>query len=147
MKYLSSIPFKIFAIVCSIIITACTLSEYAKLVQHLISIKYNWQFEFFMVIGMLIFQYPFLIKKNNLLKLNYYYNMLLVSLMGSVLLWPLLLIIRVYRTTDMINLLYFFGVVLIMFLEHKRRVTKLLLPAYISYTWVLYRFIILVYIL
>lgn len=147
MKYLSSIPFKIFAIVCSIIITACTLSEYAKLVQHLISIKYNWQFEFFMVIGMLIFQYPFLIKKNNLLKLNYYYNMLLVSLMGSVLLWPLLLIMRVYRTTDMINLLYFFGVVLIMFLGHKRRVTKLLLPAYISYTWVLYRFIILVYIL
>ena len=147
MKYLSSIPFKIFAIVCSIIITACTLSEYVKLVQHLISIKYNWQFEFFMVIGMLIFQYPFLIKKNNLLKLNYYYNMLLVSLMGAVLLWPLLLIMRVYRTTDMINLLYFFGVVLIMFLEHKRRVTKLLLPAYISYTWVLYRFIMLVYIL
>ena len=147
MKYRSTISFKIIAIICSIIFTAYTLSDFAKLIQHLISIKYSWQFEFYMVIGMMIFQYPFLNKKASSLKLNYYYNMLLVSLMGSVLLWPLLVLAQVYKTTDIINLLYFFGVVLIMFLVHNRRVAKLLLPAHISYTWVLYRFIILIYIL
>jgi hypothetical protein len=37
--------------------------------------------------------------------------------------------------------------VLLMFFEHKRRVAKLAMPVFISYTWVLYRVIILLFIL
>jgi hypothetical protein len=147
MKFLNAISFKIVAIFICIAATAFTLSQYAKLIQHLISINYNWQFEFFMVMGMLAFQYFFIYEKTWDLKLNYYYNMLLVSLLGSLLLWPLLIFNNFYSCADMVNLIYFFTVVVIMFFVHKQRVAKLLLPVYISYTWVLYRFIILIFII
>jgi hypothetical protein len=147
MKFLNSISFKIVAIFICIVATTFTLSQYAKLIQHLLKINYNWQFELFMVLGMLVFQYPFIYKKEGGLKLGYYYNMLLVSLLGSLLLWPLIIINHFYTCGDTVNLIYFFTVVAIMFFVHKQRVAKLLLPVYISYTWVLYRFIILIFII
>jgi hypothetical protein len=147
MKFLNSISFKIAAIFICIGATTFTLSHYAKHIQHLLKINYNWQFELFMVLGMLVFQYPFIYKKERGLKMGYYYNMLLVSFLGSVLLWPLLVLNNFYSCADVINLIYFFTVVIIMFFVHKQRVAKLLLPAYISYTWVLYRFIILIFII
>jgi len=147
MKLLNTIYFKIITIIICIADTAFTLSRYAKLIGHLLKVNYNWQFELLMVTGMLLFQYPFIFNKTAMVKLNYYYHMLLVSLMGSLLLWPLLIINWFYVSSDTINLLYFFTVVLLMFVEHKRRVAKLLLPVFISYTWVLYRFIILIFIL
>ena len=147
MKLLNTIYFKITVLLICIAITAFTLSRYALLIQHLLKIKYNWQFEMLMVLGMLFFQYPFIYKKTSRVKLDYYYNMLLVSLMGSLLLWPLLIVNHFYICGDVINLLYFFAVVLFMFFEHKRRVAVLQLPVFISYTWVLYRFIILIFIL
>lgn len=128
-------------------VTAFTLSKYAFLIQHLLRIKYNWQFELAMVVGMLFFQFPFIYKFSFDSKLKYYYNMLLVSLIGSILLWPLLIINHFYACTDVLNLIYFFGVVIIMFFNHKKRVKKLALPTYLSYTWILYRFIILIFIL
>jgi hypothetical protein len=147
MKFLNSISFKIVVIFICITATALTLSHYAKLIQHLLKINYSWQFELFIVLGMLVFQYPFIYKKEWGLKLNYYCNMLLVSLLGSVLLWPLLIFNNFYSCTGIVNLIYFFTVVVIMFFVHKQRVAKLLLPVYISYTWVLYRFIILIFII
>jgi len=96
---------------------------------------------------MLFFQYPFIYKKSWSVKLAYYYNMLLVSLMGALLLWPLLIINQFDACGDTVNLVYFFAVVLCMFFEHKRRVAKLSLRVFISYTWVLYRCIILIFIL
>ena len=139
--------FKIAVMLICIAVTAFTLSRYAMLIQHLLKIKYNWQFELLMVLGMLFFQYPFIYKKPKLLKLEYYFNMLLVSLMGSILLWPLLILNQFYNCSDAVNLIYFFTVVLFMFFEHKRRVAKLSMPVFISYTWVLYRFIILIFII
>jgi hypothetical protein len=130
-----------------IAVTAFTLSRYAGLIKHLLKIKYNWQFELLVVLGMLFFQYPFIYKNTCALKLEYYFNMLLVSLMGSLLLWPLLIVNHYYICADTTNLLYFFAVVLFMFFEHKRRVAALQLPVFISYTWVLYRVIILIFIL
>ncbi len=133
-------------IIC-IVVTALTLNQYAQLIQHLIAIRYNWQFELFMVTGMLFFQYPFIYKQTWTLKLDYYYNMLLVSLTGAVLLFPLLILNYYSDHRDTFNIIYFFTVVLLMFFDHKRRVAKLNLPTIISYTWVLYRIIILIFIL
>lgn len=138
---------KVSVIIFCITVTAITLNQYAQLIQHLITLKYNWRFELFIVIGMLLFQYPFIYKKAWVLKLNYYFNMLLVSLTGAVFLFPLLILNYYSNYSDTFNLLYFFTVVLIMFLDHKRRVAKLHLPVLISYTWVLYRVIILIFIL
>ncbi len=131
----------------SIIVTAFSLNQYAKTIQHLLKINYNWQFEFWMVIGMLFFQFIFLYKKNTPIQFNYYYKMLLVSLLGSILLWPLLVINFYKPQTDLVNVFYFFAVVIIMFFVHKKIVKQLQLPFYISYTWVIYRFLILIFII
>jgi hypothetical protein len=138
---------KIAVMVICIAVTAIALNQYAKLIQHLISIRYDWRFEACMVIGMLFFQYPFIYNKSFSQKLDYYFNMLLVSLIGSVLLFPLLVMNFYSGYNDTFNLLYFLIVVLIMFFDHKRRVAALGLPMIISYTWVLYRAIILIFIL
>lgn len=139
--------FKLAVMVFCVAITAITLNQYAQLIQHLITISYGWRFELCMITGMLFFQYPFIYKKSSSQKLDYYFNMLLVSLTGSALLFPLLLLNFYSDYSDTFNLLYFFIVVLVMFFEHKRRVAALGFPLLISYTWILYRAIILIFIL
>lgn len=139
--------FKIAVMVICITVTAISLNQYAQLIQHLITIRYGWQFELCMIIGMLFFQYLFIYKKSRSLKLDYYFNMLMVSLIGSALLFPLLALNFYSDYNDTFNLLYFFAVVLIMFFDHKRRVATLALPVLISYTWVLYRILVLIFIL
>lgn len=142
-----TIAYKIAIMLLCIVITAASLNQFAKLIQHLITIKYDWKFELFMVLGQLVFQFPFIYKRTAEEKWDYYYNMLIVSMMGSVLLLPLILFNYVYLLSSTINILYFFTVVLFMFFEHKRRVYLLCMPSHISYTWVLYRFLILIFIL
>lgn len=139
--------FKVISIIGCMVVTALTLNQFANLIQHLICVNYNWQFELLIVIGMLFFQYPFIYKRPWNLKLDYYFNILLVSLIGAVMLVPLLILNKYSTFSDTFNLLYFFSVVLIMFFDHKQRVKKLGLPVLISYTWVLYRFIVLIFIL
>jgi hypothetical protein len=127
-KLINSSPLKITAIFFCIATTAFTLSLYAKLIQHLIAIKYNWQFELLMVIGMIVFQYFFVYKQTWENKLDYYFQMLLVSLIGSALLWPLLLANHFFKSNDIINLMYFFSIVGIMFFIHKKIVAKIQFP-------------------
>ena len=144
---MKTISIKILLIITCIVVTAFILSQYATLIQHLLSIKYNWLFELFMVVGMIVFQYLFIYKKDWEMKLNYFLKMLLVSLFGSILLWPLLLANEYAIISDVINIGYFFTVVLAMFFTHKNIVTKMQLPFYLSYTYILYRFIILLFII
>ncbi len=146
-KIIRSTGFKIAAIVFCITVTALTLDQYVQLIQHLINIKYDWRFELFIVTGMLFFQYPFIFKHSWLVKLDYYFNMVLVSFVGSLLLFPLLAVNYYSDFNDTFNILYFFAVVLVMFFDHKRRVAKLNLPIWLTYSWILYRIIILIFIL
>lgn len=146
-KIVNLTTFKLAAIVCCIVTTTFTLSRFALLIQHLIVLKYNWQFEFCMVTGMMLFQYLFIYKKSRRLKIDYYFTLLLVSLLGAVLLWPLLYINLFNKLNDVINLTYFFTVVILLFFVHRRAVAILSLPQILSYSWVFYRFIILLLIL
>ena len=136
----------LISIIC-IFTTVFTLSQYGKLVQHLLSIKYNWLFELLMVFGMLLFQLLFIYKTNKSILFNYCSKMLLISLIGSLLLWPLFIINKYYIIYDGVNLFYFFCVVSIMYFIHKSIITKMKLPYYLSYTYILYRFIILLFII
>lgn len=138
---------KVFISLACIVFTALTLNSYAKLIKHLLSINYNWQFELLMVLGMLVFQYVFIYYKNLNVVLKYFFKLLLVSLLGSVLLWPLIIINACLAIKDIVNICYFFAVVQTMFFVHKNIVTKMQLPFYLSYTYILYRFIILIFII
>jgi len=131
----------------SISITAYTLSRFSLLIQSLLAIPYDWKLEAGIVIGQLAFQFPFLLKKKWQEWLEYYFNMLLVSLLGSILLWPIIIVNKYYAASHLVNIIYFFTVVTILFFEHRRRVEKLKLPTYLCYTWVLYRMLLLPFII
>lgn len=130
----------------SIGITAYTLSRFSILIQSLLSIPYDWKIEMAIVTGQIIFQVPFIWKKSTFEIIRYQYNMLLISLLGSILLWPIIIINERHIQSQTVNLIYFFSVVSIMFLVHVQRVKKLELPTYLCFTWVLYRLIILPFI-
>jgi hypothetical protein len=147
MKYLSSTFVKWVAAFLAIAFISFTLSRYALLVQHLLRIRYSSIFEVCMVTGMLLFQLIFIYKKNRKLIFDYFANVLMVSVIGSLLLLPLIFINHVFPLSDLLNICYFFLVVLYMFFEHKKRVKAIGLPTYLSYTWILYRVIILAFIL
>jgi hypothetical protein len=137
----------ILVMLISIGITTYTLSTFSSLIQSLLSIPYDWKIEMAIVSGQLLFQLPFVWKRTRLEIIRYLCTILLISLMGSVLLWPVIILNAFYEQSQTVILIYFFAVVSIMFLVHMYRVKKLELPTYLCYTWVLYRFIILPFII
>jgi predicted DCC family thiol-disulfide oxidoreductase YuxK len=98
--------------------------------------------EFLVCAGQLVFQGIIVayFKKDRVI--HYLGNVMTVSLAGALALAPVLLLTG-WIQTPWFYISYFMVVVGFMFFEHKRRVRILQLPALISYTWVLYRFIIL----
>ncbi len=131
----------------AIVFTAYTLSLYAAYLQRFISIQYSFYFELAMVLGQLVFQTLFIWKRPRQLKLCYYLHLLTVSFSGTVLLWAMIGLHALFPVPDTIALAYFFAVVVFMFFEHKRRLMLIGLPFYLSFTWLLYRSLILLYIL
>lgn len=130
-----------------IIFTAFTLSQFSQLIQSFLAIPYDWKLELALVTGQLVFQFPFLYRKPFAVKLVYFENMLMVSLIGSLLLIPLLLVNHFYTLPIEVNVIYFALVVATLFFEHRRRIKQLQLPEYLCYTWILYRLLILPFIL
>lgn len=130
----------------SIPLTTFVLSRFALLVDHHLSIDYNWLFELCMVLGQIVFQSLFILKRKSRL-LTYAVQLLKVSLLGSALLIPLLIVTHYFKLSDLQVLLYFFSVVGIMFFVHKGMIKRLHLPWYLCYTWVGYRLLILIFIL
>lgn len=65
-----------------ILFTAFTLSQFSLLIQSFLAIPYDWKLELAIVTGQLIFQFPFLYRKPFTVKLVYFENMLMVSLIG-----------------------------------------------------------------
>lgn len=136
----------LFAFV-AIAFTAWSLSIYAYYLQRFIAVRYSFWFELAMVLGQLLFQTLFILKRPWRLKLHYYLHLITVSFMGSVLLWPVIGWQAVWPLRDTLALGYFFCVLVFMFFEHKRRLHLVGLPVYLSFTWLLYRGLILLYIL
>jgi hypothetical protein len=130
----------------SVPVTTYVLSSFAVLVQGHLKIEYNGWFELAMVLGQIVFQLG-VIRKMKSRWIPYALHLLQVSLIGSILLFPLLVINHFFLMPTWQNVAYFFLVVLVMFSIHKKRVELLRLPWFVCYTWVLYRVIILVCIL
>ena len=79
--------------------------------------------------------------------LNYIGNLMTVSLMGSLLLIPILILNVFFNVPQLITLGWLGITVLTMLIEHSRRIKLLELPFYLSITWVIYRMIALIIIL
>lgn len=138
---------RILIMLSCLLFTAFTLSQFSLLIASFLRIPYDWKLELAIVTGQMVFQFPFLYKKTFAVKWVYFENMLMVSLIGSLLLVPLILVNHFYQMPIEVNLVYFAAVVITLFFEHRRRIKRLQLPEYLCYTWVLYRLLILPFIL
>ncbi len=101
--------------------------------------------EYFICFGQIIFQgvLLFFIKAKKELILEYIVNMMMVSLLGALFLLPAFIGYFFNIKFPFGYLIYFFLVVSFMFFNHKKRIKKLYAPAWLTYTWVLYRCLIL----
>jgi len=126
-------------------ITSLVLFGYSNLIPILP--KSNIIREIILAFGQIVFQSLFLLKFDKKTIINYTGNLMTVSLMGSLILVPVLILNQFINLPEMFVLGWFGITVLIMCAEHFRRVKVLKLPFYLSYTWILYRILALLFIL
>jgi len=137
--------YRLIYILFTIVITMLTLFSFSKSITSLP--ESSLLREGFITIGQITFQGILIYKLSKNTILNYIGNLMTVSLMGSLLLLPILIINNMFNISEIILLGWFGITTLIMFMEHFRRIKLLELPPFLSYTWVLYRVLILTTIL
>jgi hypothetical protein len=140
-----NIKYRLIFIGFAVMITTFALFKYSDLISYLP--KSSILREVVLAIGQIVFQSVFLLKFNKRTLINYAGNLMTVSLMGSILLMPILILHQFLNLSETMVLGWFGTTVLIMFAEHIRRIKILNLPFYLTYTWVLYRIIALLVIL
>jgi K+-transporting ATPase A subunit len=92
-------------LVFAVFFVSIILGNYASLISHLLHIKYDWVFELCLVVGQMIFQYPFISHKTSEQQFEYYFNLLMVSFFGALMLLPLLILNKYVPLTDTVNLI------------------------------------------
>ena len=109
--------------------------------------KANFSRELVLAVGQIGFQYLFIQKLSKQRQLNYIGNLVTVSVMGSLFLFPILFLNQFMILNEYVILAWFGLTVNLMILEHYRRTKILELPKHLTLTWILYRIIALVIIL
>ena len=102
---------------------------------------------FILTVGQLVFQYLFLIAIDKKSIFTYFGNLMTVSLMGSLLLLPILFLNSIFDIPQWASFAWFILTSVTMFLEHSRRIRLLEMPFYLSITWFIYSIIALIFIL
>lgn len=133
--------YRLSYVVFVLFITAIVLYKFATLIPHYT--EANFLKEIILASGQLLFQSLFILGKDKITRITYLGNLMTVSLFGSLLLIPLLIVSNYWTILETLVLMLFGLVVLAMFVEHYRRVRLLELPKYLCLTWVLYRMIAL----
>ncbi len=143
-----NIYYRLLYILITALFTSTVLLKYSYMLKGLVPPS-NMIREYMICFGQIVFQTVILlcIRSKKILVFDYVGNMMTVSLIGALLLLPMLLLNHLIVLSPLINLAFFFAVVLFMFLHHKRRVRNLQAPFWLSYTWVLYRCLVLLFIL
>lgn len=140
--------YRILYLVLSAAITSSILLSYSALLQDIIPAS-NLFREYAICFGQIIFQGSLLVlirlKKEKLF--DYLGNMMTVSLIGGLLLLPALLLNHYVALPSYASLAWFFLVVAFMFWQHRRRVISIKAPVWLTYSWVLYRGLVLLFIL
>lgn len=132
-----------YILLCALI-TSFTLTNYSRLLIGIIP-ESNYGREYMICFGQIIFQGILLILNKYPRKniWNYIGNMMTVSLIGSFLLFPCILIGHYFSFSYVVPG-YFIVVVLFMFFNHVKRVKENQSPAWLSYTWIVYRILIMI---
>ncbi|MEM1136262.1 MAG: hypothetical protein AAGI07_10525 [Bacteroidota bacterium] len=124
--------------------TGWVLHEYIGQIYLAFGLTNSWQQEVMVCFGQILWQSLAIYFLNRKHTIEYLGNMSTVSLLGSLLLLPPLLI-QLYSGVHVLYLLICFMVVVsLMLLEHIRRCKLKNFPAALSVSWVLYRTFVLV---
>jgi hypothetical protein len=142
---LPPIALSLYLLVCALI-SAFALSSFGEIIQQYLSIQYSFATELFMVIGQVGFQWLFMLSKTWADKKSYMVVALTVSVVGSLMLLPLILFHSIYDVPSLIAVIYFFTVVVTIFALHFHLIQKLRLPKLLTITWVIYRLLLLSYV-
>lgn len=134
-----NVKYRIVYILFIAVFSSLTIYNYSASINQMMGWKSNIYRELIMCFGQIIWQAIFLGKmlKNKLW--DYLGNMMTVSLMGTLLLLPLLF----FNISPIIHLGYFMMVVGIMLLEHLRRCKILEIGMIPTISWVSYRLVFL----
>ena len=122
---------------------ARTLAAFAVIIRPYLAIDYDLWFEIGMVVGQVLFQWCVLWRQTWRERFDYAGVLVLVSSIGAVLLWPLLLWNRGTPVSPLPAVIYFSAVVSLMFIVHVALVMRRKLPKVVCATWVFYRLILL----
>ncbi|MEW5676406.1 hypothetical protein ABGT15_08840 [Flavobacterium enshiense] len=140
-----NLKYRIFYLLVAICTTTIILFTCSEMLPQIP--KSSYIRELALATGQIIFQSMFLIRKDWKTIVNYSGNLMTVSLYGCLLLLPILLLNQLVAIHPNIALIWFGITVVLIFMEHFRRVQLLQLPKYLCITWVLYRIIALYLIL
>ena len=123
--------------------TGIVLNKFIFHINMALDLPHNWVREYIICFGQIAWQFiaiSLLSKKNTL---DYLGNMSTVSMIGGLLLLPLLAINSILHLSPIIFVCYFLLVVSIMFVEHIRRCKLLGISLKMTGSWVLYRTVVL----
>lgn len=137
--------YRFFYILTASLFTALMLFKYSKMIVFLP--KATFIRELLLAVGQIVFQTLFIQKLDKQKQLNYIGNLVTVSIIGSLLLIPILLLNCYFKLNYFFVLGWFGLIVNFMIYEHYRRISLLKLPKYLTATWILYRIIALAIIL
>lgn len=138
---------RILLLVTSILLSAAVLSSIARMLEGYLRLDYGYAAELAVVSGQVLFQWVFMWNYGVRDKMSYAVAVLSVSLLGSILLLPLVWYSSYNTVGPAAVLVYFFSVVSIMFVVHALLVKNNNWPWYLCGTWVLYRLLVLLLIL
>ncbi len=136
----------LFAYLCfCVLISAFALGSFRKIVQEYLSTTYDYRTEGILVLGQVAFQWLFMGKASWSKRKVYAIIALTVSMIGSLLLLPLIAYQSFFSISSVWAAVYFFTVVGVIFVIHHSLIVRKQLPAILTYTWVLYRLLLLIY--
>ena len=128
----------------SIALSSFALKSVGDLLCTHLRIHYSYGFEALLVTGQIFFQWLFMWQCDWDLKRRYMVLALSISLIGSLLLLPLIFYGYVSSLPTWTSALYFFVVVGLIFGLHARGISLEEMPSHLTLTWFLYRLIILI---
>ena len=129
----------------TMILSIYLLNNFVDFFKNFSKLSINTMFILF--VGQVFIQCILISFKNKKTIVNYLGNLMTIILFGSFLTLPLAMLMNTFNVSQNFILIYFSLVVFFMFIEHYRRIKLLQLPHYLTFSWIFYRILILIYIL
>jgi hypothetical protein len=136
--------YRLAYIVLTALFTSFILNVYCGNIFEVMGLAPSMVRELIICFGQILWQSIVFRKWDREYKMEYLGNMMTVSMIGGLLLVPMILLRMVFEFSVWVELAYFFVVVNIMLLEHMRRCSILLLGWMPSISWVIYRVVVMI---